>query len=128
MSKNLHPSIITYFQSRMTGHSKVETFVDVSTNDFCIYRIYRKDGLSPVVVWLSDAYDLSKGEYLAGPKNPKIDYILVARPEATDREPMSDNLNGIGIGNISGFMGALNKPRVCEYLPPNKRSKESSKK
>ncbi len=122
MSKNLHYSIIEYFQSRMTGHSKVDTFDDVSTEEFYIYRIHRRGGLSPVVVWLSDAYRFTQAEYLARPKQPKINYILIARPEAAENEPMSENWDGIGIGNIAGFMGALNKPQVCKYSPP-KRNK-----
>ncbi len=115
MSKDLHPSIISYFQSRMTEHSKVESFDDISTDEFTIYRINRKSGLSPVVVWLSDAYRFTQAEYLARPKKPKLDYILVARPEATENEPSSENWGGIGVGNIAGFMGALNKQRVCDY-------------
>jgi hypothetical protein len=120
MSKDLHPSIIKFFQSRMTEHSRVDSFDDISTEEFIIYRIHRRDGLSPVVVWLSDAYCFTKAEYLARPKRPKIDYILIARPEATDSGPISDNWSGIGVGNIAGFMGALNKERVCEYSAPKK--------
>ncbi|MBI2831106.1 MAG: hypothetical protein HYX79_02485 [Chloroflexi bacterium] len=122
MSKHLHPTIIEYFQSRMTDHSRVDTFDNISTEEFFIYRISRKGGLSPVVVWLSDAYHFTKAEYLARPKRPKPNYILIARPEATDSEPVSEDWDGIGVGNIAGFMGALNKSRVCTYSPP-KRTK-----
>ena len=122
MSKNLHPTIIVYFQTRMTGHSKVDRWDDMSTEEFYIYRIHRKDGLSPVIVWLSDAYRFTKGEFLAGPHRPKPNYVLIARPEATGNEPVSENWDGIGVGNIAGFMGALNKPRVCEYSAPRQTS------
>lgn len=118
MSKDLHFSIIRFFRSRMSEHSRVDSFDDISTEEFIIYRIDRRGGLSPVVVWLSDAYCFTQAEYLGRPKRPKIDYILIARPEATDSEPFSDDWSGIGVGNMAGFMGALNKPRVCEYSPP----------
>lgn len=122
MSKNIHPSIISYFQSRMTEHSRVDTFDDISTEEYFIYRIRRRGGLSTVVVWLSDAYHFTRAEYLARPKQPKPNYILIARPEATDNEPVSENWDGIGVGNIAGFMGALNKRRICEYSPPRRNN------
>lgn len=109
MSKDLHPSIIEYFQSRMTEHSRVDTFDDISTEEYFIYLISRKGGLSRVVVWLSDAYAFTRAEFLSRPKQPKPDYILIARPEATDNKPVSENWDGIGVGNIAGLMGALNK-------------------
>ena len=104
----------------MTQHSRVDRFDDISTEEFFIYRIHRGGGLSPVIAWLSDAYRFTKAEYLAKPKRPKPDYILIARPEATENTPMSENWDGIGVGNMVGFMGALNKRRVNEYSPPNR--------
>ena len=121
MSKHLHYTIIKFFQSRMDGHSKVASFEDLSTDEFYIYRINRTGGLPPVIVWLSDAYRFTAGEFLARPRRPKIDYVLIVRPEATN-EPMSEDREGIGVGNLSGFMGALNKRRVNEYSIP-KRNK-----
>jgi hypothetical protein len=127
MSKNLHYTIILYFRTRMTNHTAVENCTDIPSEEYYLFRIYRKNGLSPVVVWLSDAYHFSRAEFLAKPKDTKIDYVLIARPEAMDNEPSSENWDGIGVGNIAGFMGALSKPRVCDYVPTGKQNKPSSK-
>jgi len=119
MSKNLHSSIIEFFRTRMSEHNRVSSFTDISTDEFVIYKIDRKN-MPSVVVYLSDAYKFTYGEFLARPSNPKIDYVLMARPEATDDHPSSENWQGVGVGNIAGFMGALNKPAVSTYSPPAK--------
>ena len=119
MSKDLHTTIVEFFRDRMRSHSRVLSYDDISTDEFVLYRIHRKN-MSPVVVYLSDAYRFTRAEFLARPRRPAIDYILIARPEATDGDPMSENWEKTGVGNLAGIMGALNKETVWEYSPPKR--------
>lgn len=103
----------------MTGHSRVDTWEDISTSEFVIYRLHRTGEMPPVVVWLSDAYQFTDAEFYAGPTHPSVDAVLIARPEAIGNEPLWWAKDGIGIGNIAGLMGALNREHVDEYGRPS---------
>lgn len=47
------------------------------------------------------------------------DFILIAKPEGSVVEEVRLLVNGegIGIGQIGWFMGALHRENVCEYEP-----------
>jgi hypothetical protein len=116
----LHHSTITFFESKMSTHTKVRRFTRNATvpNEH-IYEIERKDGLPSVTVLLSDAYRFGHADYLGRP--PCIrrgDYILIARPEADfDASIIKPaTKDGIGLGKIGTFMGALNSTDPSIYI------------
>lgn len=104
----------------MREHSRVANFQRLPVENEFVYRIARKDDLRPLKVFLSDAYWFGLPEYLARPKEIEWgDFILVARPEANfDSSLWARNpKDGIGIGKLAHFMGALNAkyPQYYQY-------------
>src|ERR1700720_668651 len=107
----LYRTHIDFFTQRMSEHSRVEHFTRLQIADEYIFRIERKDGLPDVNVLLSDAYRFGIADYLGCPSTIRRgDFILIARPEggfdgAVAKRAKED---GIGIGKLATFMGALN--------------------
>ena len=121
MSKDLRPEHIDFFMARMKDHSSVTCIEDISTDEFYIYKLFRTGDLSPVIVYLSDAYEFTDAEFLARPKKPRPDYILIALPHASGPESKTCRKEKVGIGKIRALMGALNKRNLWEYVPPEER-------
>jgi hypothetical protein len=122
----LHRQIVEFFESRMATHTCVARCTRMNVADEYIFSIERKDGLGPVKVLLSDAYRYGYADYLARPKQIRHgDFIIVARPEADFDEKLVERArqDGIGIGKISKFMGALNRRLVCDYTSPEEKKK-----
>lgn len=110
----------------MNEHSCVASWEPLDNEDEYLYRIIRTRRLPDVRVHLTDAYEYSRAEYLARPKEVtrRNSFILLGLPHAN--EPMSALLaeartNGIGIGKIGKFMGALNSRDVSTYETPEER-------
>jgi hypothetical protein len=86
--------------------------------DEYLYRIIRTQG-PEVRVHLSDAYDYSRAEYLARPAEVLRDsFIVLGLPHAHDATPTliaEARSDGVGIGKIGKFMGALNSRDVSAY-------------
>jgi len=111
----------------MNNHDCVLSCTRVNYPSDYIYLIERTKSRPPVNVYLSDSYDFGLAEYLGRP--PLLgrgDFILIARPEACWDFSLVERawLDGIGIGGIAKLMGALNRERIWEYVPPEK-SKQS---
>jgi hypothetical protein len=112
---DLSPSIIRFFTERMNSHSRVDHLEQLPHQTDCLFKIHRRDGLPPVTVQLSDAYDFGEGEYLA--KSSQADFILVAKPEARFDESVTRlaQSDRIGVGRLGKLMGALNRLEVWRY-------------
>jgi hypothetical protein len=113
----LHHTNIHFFESRMSEHSRVQQCTrNLAVADEYIYDIERKDALPTLRVWLSDAYHFGIADYLGRPSCIRRgDFILIARPEAIFNSIEKANKDGIGIGNIRHFMGALNYRMPSDY-------------
>ena len=111
MGKDLHYLIIAFFRARMSEHSKVSGFSEIPDDNDILYRIERVGDLPDLTVHLSDAYRYTMHDYYC---KPAIlghgDFILIARPESEFSEDILAIAarDGIGIGQIGKFMGALN--------------------
>ncbi|MGB8898891.1 MAG: hypothetical protein WCC90_06440 [Methylocella sp.] len=124
MTTTLHYSIVNFFETRMANHNRVQRYTRISVADEYIYKIDRSAGLKSVNVFLSDAYRYGYADYLARPKHIRRgDFILIVRPEAGFDEAITERArkDGIGIGKIGKFMGALNTPAMCNYISPEER-------
>jgi hypothetical protein len=121
MTTTLHYSIVNFFETRMANHNRVQQCTRISVADEYIYKIDRSAGLKSVNIFLSDAYRYGYADYLARPKH--IDFILIVRPEAEFDEAIPERAlkDGIGIGKMGKFMGALNAPAMYNYISPEER-------
>ena len=121
MGKDLHYLILEFFKERMRGHNKVSTFGVLSLKEEIIYRIKRVDGLSEVIVHLSDDYAYTLHSYYSKPSQlSNGGFILVAKPEANfdpDIIPLARS-DRIGLGGIGKLLGALNHERYWLYEEP----------
>jgi len=111
----LHHTIVSFFEARMTKHSRVERFTRMLIADEYVYAIERTDGFGSVNVFLSDAYRFGRADYVGRPNQiTRGDFILIARPEADFDVSLVERArkNGIGIGKIGKLMGALNYKSV----------------
>lgn len=125
MGTDLKPSVLAFFTARMTEHSRVRSFTRLAVEEEYIFEIRRRDELPNLNVHVSDAYDYGIVDYLARPREiGRGDFILIARPEAKfDRSLIARARNdGIGIGMIGKFMGALNLREPCKHIPKDERS------
>jgi hypothetical protein len=124
---SLHNQIVEFFQSRMATHTSVARCTRLNVADEYLYSIERKDGLEPINVLLSDAYWYGHAAYVGRPKQIRRgDFIIIARPEADFDEALIEpaRKDGIGIGKIGKFMGALNKRNVCDYISPEEKKRK----
>jgi hypothetical protein len=116
----------------MNEHSRVVSWEPLDNDDEYLYRITRTQGLPEVYVHLTDAYEYSRAEYLARPAEVvgSNSFVLLGDPNANDAtsaliaEARSD---GVGVGKIGKFMGALNSRDVSEYESPQERQERETR-
>lgn len=129
MGDNLHPTILTFFESRMGSHSVVQSITRIHVDGEVVYEIKRARYGDTIRVWLSDAYHFTEIDLENRPSCLKGgDYIMIARPEGghvIDSETVKETK--IGIGKLAEFMGALNKRQMWTYVPPSEEEKAARK-
>tara|TARA_R110001583_G_scaffold195157_1_gene369736 strand:+ start:1966 stop:2274 length:309 start_codon:yes stop_codon:yes gene_type:complete len=94
------------------------------TDEHYIYLIRRSDGLSEVIVHLSDEYEYSLNDYFQKPDSIREGaFILVARPEAVYDDSIVEvaQQDQVSIGKFGALMGALYKERHWNYVPKERR-------
>jgi hypothetical protein len=77
-------------------------------------------------VHLSDAYDYGQWEYLSHPREiGRGDFILIAGFNSRFDESLVElaRKDGIGIGVLAKFMGALNLPELWKYKSPEEKTR-----
>jgi hypothetical protein len=124
MGTNVHRSTLDFFQAKMLTHSRVRRCEQLRVPDDFVFVVERTDNLSTVRVHLADAYSYGLPDYAGRPKQiRKGDFILIARPEATFDESLIERArkDGIGIGKLAKFMGALNVSNMETYKSPEER-------
>lgn len=130
MTKDLYYTISQYFEERMHSHSNVDSFDDLSDDDFFVYRITRIKQRDSILVWLSDAYHFTDVDYISRPGDLGAgDYIVIAKPEGAGgaAQHLIDEAR-IGVGRLGEFMGALNSARPWLYEPPSVKEQAARKK
>ena len=121
MGKNLHYTIIQFFEKRMNEHGAVASLQRLPVEDEIIYEIARRNHGDTIRVWLADHYRFGEADFLNRPKEIRRgDFILIARPEAGP-ELASDEHAQIAVGKIGILMGALNRKQMWTYSPPEQR-------
>lgn len=127
MGRNLHYTIPQYLESALNKHAKVlswERMDNSQTDEHYIYLIRRSDGLSEVIVHLSDEYEYSLNDYFQKPDSIREGaFILVARPEAVYDDSIVEvaQQDQVSIGKFGALMGALYKERHWNYVPKERR-------
>ncbi|PSW54898.1 hypothetical protein [Photobacterium leiognathi] len=127
MGRNLHYTIPQYLESALSKHAKVlswERMDNSQTDEHYIYLIRRSDGLSEVIVHLSDEYEYSLDDYFQKPDSIREGaFILVARPEAVYDDSIVEvaQQDQVSIGKFGALMGALYKERHWNYVPKERR-------
>jgi hypothetical protein len=107
----------------MNEHSSVASWEPVDNDEEYLYLIKRTRGLPDVRVHLSDAYEYSRAEYLARPAEvtKRNSFVVLGDPHAISPRGTlvaEAGEDGVGIGDIGKFMGALNSRNVWEYQTP----------
>lgn len=111
----------------MSEHDCVESYAPLDNPEEYVYLIKRSRGLPDVRVCLTDAYVYSRAEYLSRPKEVRVRNSFVVyfnNYYPPGRALIAEaKREGVGIGGIGKFMGALNSRNVWEYETPEERSK-----
>jgi hypothetical protein len=126
MGRDLHPTILSFFLDRMAEHTIVVSCTPLPNDDDYLFEVARRCGMAPVLVHLSDAYRYGEVDYLTRPSQLKRgSFIIVAKPEGDYAEELVNQAreDGIGLGNIGKFMGALNRREVWKYESPEERER-----
>jgi hypothetical protein len=120
MGKNLHYSIIPFIERALMNHFAVGWFELIDNEEYYIYKVYRKRGMSEVIVVLSDDYYFASASLQNKPAILKDGgFFLIARPEASGFEG-NEPLEKLGIGKLGKLLGALNREDFWNYEPPKK--------
>lgn len=123
MGKDLHQSILSFFESRLNGHQAVESFEDISNDETYIYKVNRTNGRSTMIIVLSDCYYFGEFDYLSKPTElDEGGFILIAKPEVRFSNELQINKieDKVIIGKIGALLGALNKEEYWKYTMPKK--------
>lgn len=124
MGKDLHYSIKPFIEQALNNHFAVEKIEPIVLDDFYAYKIMRRNGLSNLVVVLSDDYYFGSASLQNKPSILKDGgFFLIARPEASgfqENKPQEK----LGIGKIGKLLGALSKEDYWNYEPLNKNKKK----
>lgn len=120
MGKDLHYSIRPFIEKALNSHFAVERFELIDNDEYFIYKVYRRNEMSEIIVVLSDDYYFSSASLQNKPAILKDGgFFLIARPEASGFEG-NEPLEKLGIGKIGKLLGALNKEDFWNYEPPKK--------
>jgi formylmethanofuran dehydrogenase subunit B len=121
MGKDLHPSIMPFIYEKLKFHQSVKSFKDISTEEDYILRVSRTNGLSDVIVYISDAYHFSEFDYLSKNLSDGA-FILIAKPESSFPTNVQHHAkeNKIIIGKIGILLGALKVEEYWKYERPKK--------
>ena len=128
MGKNLHPCILPFVKKTMKGHQDVISVVDISTEEYYIFQLARRNKMPDVVVLISDCYHFSEFDYYSKPAELNNGgFILIARPEATFPEGTQQHEieDKIIICKIGILLGALRKGEYWTYTKPLPKKKGS---
>ncbi len=121
MGKDLSYSVKKFVTNALTSHKKVTRVYQFPHEEEIIIGVDRTEGLSSVIIHMSDAYRYSLHNYDMRPEELKENsFILIARPEAGfDDEVISvAREDSIGVGQIGKLLGALNREYVWTYELP----------
>ena len=125
MGRSLRPEHLAFFRSRMSEHDLVEAYEPLDNEDEYIYLVKRRRGLPAVRVHLSDAYEYTRAEFLARPDEvtQRNSFVILGLPHALDPVHLiaEARAQGVGIGKIGKFMGALNSRDVWTYETPEEK-------
>ena len=111
----------------MAEHNCVAAWTRLDVANEYMYRIRRTEGRRDVIVMLNDAYRFGLAEYIGRPELiQRGSFILIARPEAGFDDAVLERAreDGIGVGSIKKFMGALNRDDVSTYKTPEESEAE----
>lgn len=126
MGKDLHYLVREFVEKRILNHNLVESYEDISDDDYYMYKLKRKRGLTDIHLLLDDNYhfgDIALAEAIG--KMPNGGIILVPRPESSivvDNVPISDQ--NIYVAKIGLVMGCLYMDNYWEYVKPKKKETE----
>jgi hypothetical protein len=118
MGKEIHYSIRPFIEKALNNHFAVEKIESIENEDFYVYKITRRRGMSSLIVVLSDDYYFTYDSLHDKPSILKDGgFFLIARPEASGFEG-NKSKEKLGAGKIGKLLGALNKEDYWNYEPP----------
>lgn len=118
MGKDLHYTIRPFIEKALSSHHAVTRFERIDNDEYYIYKVYRRNSMSDVIVVLSDDYYFSSASLQNKPEILKNGgFFLIARPEARGEEE-NQPLEKLGMGKIGKLLGALNRKDFWNYEPP----------
>ncbi len=129
MGRDLHPTILTYFEKAINGHNKVSScrrVDDPNTDDDYFYLVERKN-MSDVWIHLSDEYCYTQTNYYQKPTIISNGwFIYIARPEASYGDSIVDvaREDQISIGKLSALMELLHKKEHWKFEPSERKKND----
>jgi hypothetical protein len=130
MGKDLHYSIIEFFEENVNKHRDVLSIERLEEySEYYTYRIHRKRMLNDIIVILSDEYYYTLDHWYGKPSCLENNsFIYIARPESLYDNQIVDLAKDekISIGKFGALLGALSQKRLWEYIPPERRKKSSN--
>lgn len=110
----------------MSEHDCVESYAPLDNPEEYVYLIRRGRGHPDVRVCLTDAYVYTRAEYLARPKEVRVrnSFVLYFGNYYPPGNALITEARkeGVGLGDIRKFMGALNYRNIWEYETPEERA------
>jgi hypothetical protein len=110
MGKDLHPSILPYWERALSNHSNVSSWERVADPSDYIYRVTRLRG-EDILVLASDGYRYGLTDFFT--RNERISagtMIYMAKPESNYCLEVADAAKEehVTIGRLGEILGALN--------------------
>lgn len=110
MGKDLHPSILPYWERALDNHSNVASWMRLSDPSDYIYQITRERG-EDILILASDCYRYSLTDFFTRNKHIGAGaMIYMAKPESNYSLEVADVAKEecVTIGKLGEILGALN--------------------
>ena len=128
MGRDINYQLIQFFESKILGHSKVNSAerVDDDSDDYMIYKV-RRSGLPDLLILMADQYDFTETDLNSLPDQiSKGDVVYIADPNghASSAAFSEGKERGIYIGGFGLVFGVLNLAKPWMYISPEEREKK----
>lgn len=127
MGRNLHYSIIHFFEKSLDDHAMVSSWERIDSQEEdqdYLYKIRRSKTPSALIVHLTDKYEYSLTDFFQKLEQlEEASFVYVARPEARYDHAIVEHARNekISIGKFGALMGALYIDDHWNYVPKERR-------
>ena len=127
MGKDIHYLVLNFCRDKILNHHAVDSYEDISNENYYKFRLKRKNGLRDVIVLYDDNYHFGEIALLeAIAELPEGGIVLIPRPESSigNMNPPDSNVD-IYVNKIGPVMGALHIDKFWTYVKKKKRKEDN---